>query len=70
MIRERDPAPRPRGWVALAILLALLSLCVYSAIRAFMRLDIWTALAWVAGEVVVVVCLLAGLFVVDPTRGA
>jgi regulator of protease activity HflC (stomatin/prohibitin superfamily) len=67
MIRERVRSA-PSGWAALAILLALLFLSGYSSIRAFIRLDMWTALAWVAVEVVVVVCL-CGLFVVNPNEG-
>ena len=67
MIRERVRSA-PSGWLALAILLALLFLSGYSSIRAFMRLDMWAALAWMAAEVVVVVCL-CGLFVVNPNEG-
>jgi regulator of protease activity HflC (stomatin/prohibitin superfamily) len=67
MMRERVRSA-PSGWAALAILLVLLFLSAYSAIRAFIRLDMWTALAWVAGEVLVVVCL-CGLFVVNPNEG-
>jgi regulator of protease activity HflC (stomatin/prohibitin superfamily) len=67
MIRERVRSA-PSGWLALAILLALLFLSGYSSIRAFVRLDMWAALAWMAAEVVVVVCL-CGLFVVNPNEG-
>jgi regulator of protease activity HflC (stomatin/prohibitin superfamily) len=67
MIRERVRSA-PSGWAALAILLALLFLSGYSAIRAFIGLEMWTALAWVAAEVAVVVCL-CGLFVVNPNEG-
>jgi regulator of protease activity HflC (stomatin/prohibitin superfamily) len=67
MIREKIRSA-PSGWVALGILLALLFLTGYSAIRAFMRLEMWTALAWVVAEAVVLVCL-GGLFVVNPNEG-
>src|SRR6185436_14569269 len=67
MIRESGRSA-PSGWVALGILLPLLFLCLYSAIQAFMRLDMWTALGWVVAEVVAVICL-CGLFVVNPNEG-
>jgi hypothetical protein len=67
MIREKVRSA-PSGWAALAILLALLFLSGYSGIRAFIRLDMWTALAWMAAEAVALVCL-CGLFVVNPNEG-
>jgi len=67
MLRERVRSA-PSGWVALAILLPLLPLCLYSAVQAFIRLDTWTGLAWVLAEVVTAICL-CGLFVVNPNEG-
>jgi len=67
MIRERERSG-VSGWVALAILVPLLGLCVWGFVSAAKAKDAWLMVGTGVAGLAVIVCL-CGLFVVNPNEG-
>jgi len=56
------------GWLMLWVLLAVAIYAPIAMVRSFIGRDPWFGFAWIAVEIVALVCL-AGLFVVNPNEG-
>jgi len=56
------------GWLMLWVLLAVAIYALIAMVRSFIGRDPWFGFAWIAVEIVALVCL-GGLFVVNPNEG-